>query len=152
MKKFRLLLSILTLVACQHVAAGGEFTIEDKDLKPLEGEIDKAVLGHKSFIPLKSISCHLVGKSAKLSNNREYPGYFVTTADACGWGAALGPIWLVLKTEKENKVVLNTGGYVLNVTDLINSGMYNVTVSNGTANGDKLVVYKFNGVKYKPNK
>lgn len=57
--------------------------------------------------------CKLVGKKLNLSRNGRSDDYAVTTADACGWGNAKGPIWLMHAGINGYEVVLTHAGYGL---------------------------------------
>lgn len=41
----------------------------------------------------------------------------MTTSDACGWGANVGPIWLVLRDGVSYKLVLSASGYGFTISD-----------------------------------
>lgn len=69
--------------------------IEDEGLAAVSDEISSMVYQDKSFDSFKNYSCKVVGEKAALSESAAVEAYFLTTADACGWGAAFGPMWLV---------------------------------------------------------
>ncbi|PMS26215.1 hypothetical protein C0Z19_08295 [Trinickia soli] len=84
--------------------------IEDEGLAAVSDEISSMVYQDKSFDSFKNYSCKVVGEKAALSESAAVEAYFLTTADACGWGAAFGPMWLVRTSGGEGSIVFSTGG------------------------------------------
>jgi hypothetical protein len=57
--------------------------------------------------------CKVVGKRLDLSGKGRSDDYAVTTEDACGWGNAKGPIWLVHAGRQGYELVLTHTGHGL---------------------------------------
>jgi hypothetical protein len=146
-KKERLpILLVVASVSCTPGLASA-LTIEDKDIGLVGDSVSSAVYADKSFDPFKDYSCKIVGEKIALSTEEVAATYFLTTADACGWGAALGPVWLVRVSRGRASVVLSAGGYSVDALKNETNRMHDVTI-NGTAARVSSSVYKFNGVVY----
>lgn len=65
-------------------------TIEDKDLRSLSPLVEEVITRTPAFSGFSQLHCKLIGK--KISITKKSIVYFLTTKNACGWGAALGPI------------------------------------------------------------
>lgn len=89
-------------------------TIEDDSLTVLDNKVVSRVLGSKTFHPFKELGCQLVGKQIVSFEQKQV--FFITTSDACGWGANLGPIWLVVGGREQNDLALYSGGYGVDVS------------------------------------
>lgn len=88
-----------------------------------------------------------------MSSDRSAKTWFVTTAGACGWGTALGPIWLVQNTASgKASLILSTGGYALSPSKKSHNGMMDVNIVSGTAETSGSAKYIFTGKSYKPIK
>jgi hypothetical protein len=86
-------------------------SVESPDLRPVPREIGVFIKSDDSFAEYGKLNCSLKGKRVRVSSNPSASTWFVTTDNGCGWGAALGPIWLVdsLPTGKPS-ILLATGG------------------------------------------
>ena len=102
MKKIKHALYIL-LAIISSPSYSETFTIEDIDLIDLPPEISAAIEASTSFDPYKILDCKIHGKPLPLSTKKNEPIYFSTTKSACGWGSAVGPIWIVRSTKKNNR-------------------------------------------------
>lgn len=138
----------LILLVCSGKAfsEGGRFTIEDAALRSINGRIYEVISKDPSFSPFENLGCKLTGRKIPLTPLLTVSVYFVTTSNACGWGAALGPIWLV--DESSGKMILNAGGYAVEVKRHVRNGFRDVGVSSGTAGGEDSNYYHFNGARY----
>jgi hypothetical protein len=96
-------------VAIAAPAMAAEFSIESSDLRAVPQAVTAAVRADPSR---PSPECTLIGMPIGLSLDEKVAGYAVTTADACDWAAATGPIWLI-KTEPTPSVVWSGHGYSL---------------------------------------
>ena len=125
-------------------------TIEDQSLSALPPDVSATVQADRSFAPFRDLSCKLMGERAALPAGEHAASYFLTTEDACGWGAALGPIWLVRVSGGTASVVLSTGGYSVEVLNDVKDGMRELKVSRGSGASSTLsAVYEFDGQEYK---
>ena len=145
--KFTILLFMA--LSTNAFSKGGEFTIEDKDLSRVSEKIHSAVSKDASFSPFKSLDCKLTGKEIPLTSPT-ISTYFVTTSNACGWGAAVGPIWIV--DASYGKVILSTGGYAVEVHRRTKNGFRDIDVNSEISGELKSVPYSFKGGKYMPSK
>jgi hypothetical protein len=130
------------------IASADDFFIEDPLLKPLPTAVDTAIRSGKGF---ELGSCKLIGKAVDLTGSGPATGYVATTADACGWGAALGPIWVV-QGGANPATVLDHGGYSLTLGKQTQNGFRNIAISAGTAGGYLETLWKFDGVRYAKTK
>lgn len=126
------------------VAIAEDFVIEDESLRALPRPIEMAVRGSKGF---ESRSCKLIGKAVDLSGQGAAPGFIVTTADGCDWGAALGPIWVV-RNGAQPMTVLAHGGYTLTLGKPVKSGLRAITITAETAGMTSKSLWKFDGKRY----
>jgi len=136
--------SVLIFAALPTVATGADFTIEDSELSSLPREIEQAIRSRKKF---EYPDCKLKGKQINLSGNSRSSGFAVTTAEACDWGAAQGPIWIVSNLN-EPSVVLEYGGYFLVLQKERNDGLRNVKIGAATAGHSSESTWKFDGHQY----
>jgi hypothetical protein len=120
-------------------------SIEDKDLAPVPSAVAAAVKRDRTG----SGSCGLIGKPILPSVSTKLPTYFVTTADACDWGAALGPIWVVAAGNGKGTVVLSSGGYWVKVRGEVTTGFHNLVVGRETASERVTNEYVYNGSAYR---
>lgn len=123
-------------------------TIEDEGLHKLSDAISLVVSNDKSYDSFKDYSCEIVGKKIDLSDTQTVTAYFLTTANACGWGAALGPIWLVRMSGRDSSIVLSAGGYSVSVLKAAKYGMRDIKIGGGTAGHPVSSIYEFNGGVY----
>jgi hypothetical protein len=123
-----------------------DFYIEDEKLTALPAPIEAVIRKSKGF---ESTSCKLIGKTMDLTGTGTYPhsGYFVTTADACDWGRALGPIWVV-RSRPTPTVVLAHGGYALALRQPLSNGLLSISISTETAGNSSKNLWKFDGQHY----
>jgi hypothetical protein len=125
-------------------------TIEDQGLSALPPQVRATVQADKSFAPFRDLSCKLRGEKTALGAGARVTTYFLTTAGACGWGAALGPIWLVRASGDTASVVLSTGGYSVEALNDVKNGMRDVKVGGGSAASTTLpAIYEYDGREYK---
>lgn len=124
-------------------------TIEDDAIAEVGNNISSVVYGDRSYIPFKDYSCKIVGEKIPLSATPTATTYFLTTANACGWGAALGPIWLVRTEGGATSVVLSSGGYSIDVLKEAKHAMHNVRIRSATTARSASVIYEFDGLAYK---
>ena len=121
------------------------YTIEDDDLTEIKDVNILLILSrdasYKSFLDLK---CTLVGKKILLSIRPDVQTYFLTTADSCGWGASLGPIWIISKEKNDTNILFRGGGYALIRLRAFTKNMYDIEISID----NKYKLYKFNGNNY----
>ncbi|MDR2219438.1 MAG: hypothetical protein LBE24_02535 [Methylobacillus sp.] len=143
MKSALLSLALFCATGAAQAAPGILSAIESEDLKPVPEAVSLA-------IGKQAGECQLQGEKIALSPNRKITTWFVTTADACDWGAANGPIWLVAEREASKPVViLSTGGAAVRIVNNQNSDFPDIAIAGGSAgDNDKNAIYSFNGKKY----
>ncbi|WP_175777330.1 hypothetical protein [Burkholderia anthina] len=146
MKHHKLILSALLVFSSSAFSKGVAVTIEDADLRSSNESISAVVKKNPSFSPFETLKCKITGKEISLATSSDGHTYFATTADACGWGGALGPIWLV--DQSQGTVILSTGGYAVKVKQRVRHGFHDVDVSSGTAGETMSGSYFFDGKKY----
>lgn len=137
---------IATFARSPHALA---LTIEDTGLAAVSDEISSVVYKDKSFESFKDYSCKIVGEKIALSVSPAVETYFLTTTDACGWGAALGPIWLVRTFGGTDSLALSAGGYTIYPMKIAKNGMRNVKIGSGSAKHPEFTIYEFDGRVYK---
>jgi hypothetical protein len=93
-------------------------------------------------------SCKFVGTQVDLDGDGKKTDWAVTTDDACGWGAALGPIWLLRARGHGFELVLSAGGYDLTLGVNTQSGLRHVAIASATASHSEKSLWKFDGAKY----
>lgn len=149
------ILAFLTsaLVAGTAYCADLTVSIESEDLGVVPQEVTSTITSDSSFDTFKNLRCDIKGKEIHLSSKQSEKTWFVTTVDACGWGAALGPIWLVQdKADGKAVLILSTGGYALSPSTKFHKGLADVTIAAGTASENESKKYSFNGKCYKTMK
>ncbi|WP_146014021.1 hypothetical protein [Trinickia dabaoshanensis] len=143
---FMLFLIVGTAICAASVAFAS--TVQDESLHGVSNVATSVVYNDPSFDAFRSLSCKMVGEKISLSSVPTVTTYFITTADACGWGAALGPIWLIRVSEGVASVLLSIGGYSVDVLGDERNGMRSVKIGSGTAGRTAFVLYRFDGKKY----
>ena len=134
---------LLAAASTAAMAKGYDFSIEDESLSAVPAPVEAAVRKSKGF---KYTECKLIGKAVDLSGQDAQSGFAVTTDDACGWGAALGPIWIV-RQASQPVVVISEGSYGLTFGPPAH-GLRSITFTAGTAGWTREAVWKFNGSRY----
>ncbi|MFP4890447.1 hypothetical protein [Paraburkholderia sp. EG304] len=145
------MLIILAMVCANCFASASEplASVESQDLGPVPEVIRSAIESDISFRPYGSLNCKMQGKKIPLSSDSSVSTWFVTTSQACGWGAALGPIWLVKKTSTGNpSLMLSTGGYSVAIAAKSRGGFVGIYIDFGTAEESVRKRYFFDGEKY----
>jgi len=137
-------ITALFLATNPVVAVADDFTIEDEELTALPKSIEDAIRNRQRF---EYPTCKLIGKPIDLSGHGANSGFAATTADACDWGAAQGPIWVVLNGTKPT-TVLEYGGYSVTLGKQLRNGLRNVAISAATAGRSSESLWKFDGVRY----
>ncbi|QPF83020.1 hypothetical protein IC762_25215 [Bradyrhizobium genosp. L] len=126
--------------------SGPILTIEDRELAPVPSDVSKAV----KHDPAYADSCKLIGRPILPSIGAALRTYFVTTADACGWGSAVGPIWIVAVTNTgQAHTVLSTGGYSVKIVDAVRNGFHDLAVGTATASTETADDYSYDGQAYR---
>jgi hypothetical protein len=129
-----------------------DYFVEDDMMTELPKQVSEVIYNTEGknllvdFRNPKSGPCKLIGKPIDLVPSTK-SGYFATTANACNWGAATGPIWLVLK-ERRPVVVLSYGGASLALEKQMQNGLPNIVISAGTAGWSTKTWFRYDGAKY----
>ncbi len=121
-------------------------SIEDHRLGPVPAKIEAAIKRDPDHYG----ACKLIGEVILPSLSVSQPTYFVTTADACDWGAALGPIWIVAMGDNgQASTVLTSGGYWVKVAGQVEHGFHTITVGAETAGARSDQAYAYDGRIYR---
>lgn len=126
------------------IALADDFIIEGEQLSALPKPIEAAIRSAQGF---EYGSCKFIGKPVDLLGQGANSGYVATTANACNWGAALGPIWVV-RDGAQPVTVLEHGGYSLTLGKQRQNGLRNVAISAATAGWSSESLWKFDGMRY----
>ena len=123
-----------------------DFSIESRDLAPLP---EAAVIKIKSAKGSEAFGhCQLVGKAIQLATSVASAHWVATTASACGWSAARGPIWIVSLDASATQPLLRTHSYDLTVGRNAQHGLRHIATATGTAGYREESLWKFNGKHY----
>lgn len=136
--------AVIFLVTVPVFALAEDFNIEDEKLTVLPKTVEATIRSAKNF---EYGSCKFVGKRVDLLGQGANTGFVATTADACGWGAALGPIWVV-RDGAQPAAILEHGGASLTLGRQSQNGLRNIAISAGTAGRYSESLWKFDGVRY----
>ena len=132
------------IVLCSTIAVAQDFYIEENGLRPVPSTADAAIRKAESDIA----ECRFEGKTIDLDGDGNATDLVVTTQDACAWGAALGPIW-VLRAEKGSfTLVLSYGGYSLTLGKTKSNGLRDIAVMTATAARTETSIWRYDGRKY----
>lgn len=142
--KLRAFILAFFLAAIPVHAFATDFVIEDEKLTALPKPIETAIRSTKNF---EYVSCRLIGKPVDLQGQGANSGFIATTDDACGWGAALGPIWII-RAGAQPVVILEHGGYSLTLGNQLQNGLRNVAIAAATAGWSSESLWKFDGARY----
>jgi hypothetical protein len=126
--------------------AGDVASVEDDDLKPVPSEVAAGVRAAESAPETRT--CGLAGRAIRLARGTKVDAYLVTTTDACVWGAAVGPIWVVYQRAGAYQVT-KTGGYSLHVASRHRHGMADFSVHAATAGWSSTHAWHFDGTVYR---
>lgn len=137
-------ISLFLLAMVPVIALAEDFTIEDEQLSALPKPVDTAIRNIKGFA---YAPCKLIGKPIDLVGQGTNSGYVATTANACNWGAAVGPIWVV-RDGATPVAILEHGGYSLTLGKRLQNGLRNIAISAATAGWSSESLWKFDGVRY----
>ena len=127
------------------------FTIEDDDLSAVPHSAE-VVIRHAEAKDADLQKCEFVGKSVDLNGKGQATDLIVTTQDASGWDAALGPIWVLRHAGDSFVIVLSDGGYSVTIGKAKHKGLYDLTISAESAGWSRQSIWKFNGKRYKKTK
>lgn len=126
-------------------------SVEDNNLHVVPTEVDSTVTNDKSFVAFQQLGCKTKGTEVALSESVSDGAWFITTANGCGWGSALAPIWIVREANsREKSLILSTGGYAMIASKQFHSGMADMIISAGTAGKNESTTYAFDGKLYLP--
>src|ERR1700760_2281569 len=103
---FSTLAACVLLTTCAVRALAADFAIESRSLGQVPGGVASAVEADPSH---PSAECKFMGVPVDLSSDHRVRGYAVTTSEACDWGAAVGPIWLVAAGSMPKVILAGSG-------------------------------------------
>lgn len=142
---------ILILLPTISISSYAEtFTIEDSDLSKPDSHITTEIEKSTSFDPYKFLGCQIHGKLVPVSDKNTDKIYFFTTKDACGWGAAVGPIWIVRDHNKEIYILLSSGGYSFKNEISTNFNLHDISINSEFSGKTIKKTFTFDGFIYKP--
>lgn len=127
-------------------ASAKDLTIEDDSLSAVPQDVIKVVKRGEKDREINA--CTFIGEPIDLDGDNNATDFFVTTADACGWGAALGPIWIVRSSGRSYSLVLSGVGYGASLQTQKTKGLANITIWAATAGWESSTPWVFNGRKY----
>jgi hypothetical protein len=149
MKKKNIFPLILLLSSsCISSSYAESVSIEDADLIALNQKASVAIKSQRQEDADWLGDCSFIARKMKLNSEKiEY--FFVTTKDACGWGAAAGPIYVVSGSDVATKVILATSGYTMEVDSAhVNHGLPNLTVTSETSGTNAVETFEYNSKEY----
>jgi hypothetical protein len=121
-------------------------SIEDHGLRPVPAKVAAAIKRDAEHYG----SCKLIGEPILPSLSQNQQTYFATTADACDWGAALGPIWIVAMDENgQAREILDSGGYSIRVAGETQNAFHTITIGAATAGTRSDQDYGYDGAVYR---
>jgi len=119
--KLNLLILCLLMVASTSWPVQ-TFTIEDGDLSAVSRNAE-VVIRRAEAKDDGLQKCELVGKAVDLDGHGQARDLIVTMRDAAGWGAALGPIWVLRSGGDSLVIVLSDGGYPVTIGKAKHKGL-----------------------------
>ena len=134
--RFRFLFLAMTWLHWQAASAAktAEFEIEgDHQTIAASAETELRDSIHELRLGGELSHCKIIGQQIDLNGHGRKRDFVATTAEACGWGNAKGPIWLLQHTSTGWRVVLSTTGYSLRVHARRSKDPRDVTISAATA-------------------
>ncbi len=93
--------------------------------------------------------CEFVGRYADLGAVGRAEDLIVSTAGACGWGNAMGPLWVLRKEGTTYRVLLFDSGYELSFLPHRSKGLPAIKVSASAAAWYEERRWRFGGKRYK---
>jgi hypothetical protein len=127
------------------------FTIEDDDLYAVPQNAEVAIRQAEAKDDDLQ-KCEFVGKAVDLDGDGQATDLIVTTQDASGWDAALGPIWVLRHVGDSFVIVLSDGGYSVTIGKTKHKGLYDVTIYAESAGWSRQSIWQFDGKRYKKTK
>jgi hypothetical protein len=127
----------------------GDFDVEASFSNPVPASVGKAIVqydklhGRKITDAQNQVCDQFVGSPLFLSEEVG-EALAVTTADSCGWGNAVAPIWVV----KDSKVILASEGGRLTLLPESNHSMPDIQASYSTMTDAGVERWVFNGKRY----
>ncbi len=136
---------LLLLLVFPTFVNADSFCIEEKNLLQMPPKVENLIIQAEEG---EWKGCKFEGKYADLDGNGHKSYLIVTTADACGWGNAKGPIWVLLSKNDDFKSLLSESGYKLTITKSKKNGLYSLDIMAATAGWHEKNHFEFNGEKY----
>lgn len=125
-----------------------EFDIKDPSLTEISAEALKAIKAGGR----KQETCKYIGKKVDLDTDGEAADLFVTTKDACEWGATIGPIIVLRSTGQGYKLVLDYVGFTLRLEQSTRNGLRNISIIHVTAGHQEEALFVYDGSVYRLKK
>lgn len=143
LSKARFVSSVTCLAILSFSLRADTSAIEDNSLRDVSLGVYSSIAKDSSFSKFKEINCKVVGRS--IGNVGSGVLVFATTENACGWGANIGPIWLVLTESGKSTLVLRSGGYGISVAKVCKADRVLVSSSLGGRMVLKRFLYREGG-------
>ncbi len=140
----QIIIFLFVLAIFETYLFANQYSIEDDSL----GSIPKKTISILKIFDTDYSDCEYIGDTIVLDENPQTHFWFITTKDSCGWGSALGPIWVLSKKNDVFNIVLSDGGYLQTIEKNITNNLYNIKTSAGTAGWYKEDLWKYNGKEY----
>lgn len=145
--KILAIITFITLFPAMCFAV--DFTVEDPHLLSVPTDAANFIQSDPSFAELKDDGCgRLAGVKVDLSGDGQREDWVATTAEGCGWGAAVAPIWVLRRDPKGYAIVLAAGGYDLTLGKAKQNGLRHLAIAAGTAGWYSEGLFKYDGTKY----
>jgi hypothetical protein len=138
------LITILFFLSAPVMAE--DFFATDKKLTALPPFPEGVVRAHWTFVGYED--CQVVGKAINLAESGETEGYFATTANACAWLGASGPIWVVERVDGALQLVLSDHGFSSTAAPQSRNGLRHISVSAILTGSYFKSLWEFNGARY----
>ena len=123
------------------------FYLEDERNEPIPPAAREVILREARNPYLNE--CELVGRFADLGAVGRAEDLIVSTADDCGWGNAMGPMWVLRKEGTTYRVLLFDSGYELSFLPHRSKGLPDIKVSASAAAWYEERRWRYGGKRYK---
>ncbi len=135
-------LSIMAIFLCHSAYAA---SVEDKSLKPLPPEIEKAV--RASGIWYGIADCKFLGMPFLLSGDQPRSAYFVTVESKC-LGNSAGKIFIIDVSGNEPSVIMRGAALSVEPGKEKHNGLNDLKISMGNAGHAIVEYWMFDGTRY----
>lgn len=145
----RYLPALCLLFAAWTSVKASDFNIEDESLRPLPAAALTVLRAHIATTEYKECATgEFVGTNVDLAGRGRKVDWIAKTADGCAWGASTAKIWILERQANAYRLVLYTGGQVVDLHKEKSRKLRNLTVASGNAGHYAETLFKFNGTEY----